>query len=273
VGRKADEADFPTIDTSTPHSARVYDYLLGGTVNFEPDRVAARQQAAAFGGLDAARSSIRMNRVFLGQVVRFLAGPAGVRQFLDVGPGIPNDDHVHAIAQQVAPDARIVYVDNDPVVLAHAHELLSPGGSAAFVLGDFNDPADVIAQAGETLDFDRPVGLMLIALLHHVPNEGDPYGKVGRLVDALPSGSYLALSHMASDIDPEAMAALERSVPENATYRFAMRSQDEVARFFDGLELVEPGVVPVDQWLPEGLAPPEEPTVPAQHWGAVARKP
>jgi hypothetical protein len=223
--------------------------------------------------LEAARAGVRANRVFLGQVVRYLAGPAGVRQFLDIGTGIPGDDNVHAVAQQVAPDARIVYVDNDPVVLAHSHQLLARSGTTAFVLGDFHHPADVVAQAAATLDLGQPVALLLIALLHHVPDDQDPYGTVARLVEALPSGSYLGLSHLASDIDPEAMAALARSVPEAAAYRFTMRSHDEVARFFDGMDLVEPGVVRVDEWLPAGLVPPAEAPAPAHHWGGVARKP
>jgi S-adenosyl methyltransferase len=273
VGAKATGSDLPEIDTTTPHSARVYDYLLGGTTNFEPDRIAAQQQAAAFGGLDAARAAIRANRVFLGQVVRYLAGPAGVRQFLDIGTGIPGDDNVHAVAQQVAPDARIAYVDNDPIVLAHAHQLLAPDGSTSFVLSDLDDPADIVRQAGDTLDFDQPVALLLIALLHHFPDDADPYGKVAELVEALPSGSYLALSHMASDIDPETMSALENSVPEAAQYRFAMRSRGEVTAFFEGLDLVEPGVVRVDEWQPADLDPPAEKAVPAHHWGGVGRKP
>lgn len=265
----------PEIDPSVPHSARVYDYLLGGVTNFTADREAAEQQAAAFGGLDKARASVRGNRVFLGQVVRYLAGEAGVRQFLDIGTGIPTEPNVHQVAQQVAAESRVVYVDYDPIVLAHAHELLdgTEEGATVFVRRDLHEPAGILEEAGGTLDFGSPVAVLLIALLHHVPDDDDPHGIVGEFMRMVPSGSYLAISHMASDIAADEMAALARSVPADATYRFAMRSKTEVTRFFDGLELVDPGVVPIDQWRPEDWPTPSEDRVPAHHWGGVARKP
>jgi hypothetical protein len=265
----------PEIDTSVPHAARVYDYLLGGMTNFTADREAAEKQAAAFGGLDKARASVRGNRVFLGQVVRYLAGEAGVTQFLDVGTGIPTEPNVHQVAQQVAAKSRVVYVDYDPIVLAHAHQLLNgtEEGATAFVLRDLHDPAGILAQAGGTLDLSSPVAVLLIALLHHVPDEDDPHGIVAELMGMVPPGSYLAISHMANDIEADQMAALARSVPVDATYRFAMRTQTEVTRFFNGLELVDPGVVPIDQWRPNDWPTPPEDRMPAHHWGGVARKP
>jgi S-adenosyl methyltransferase len=263
------------IDMETPSSARVYDYLLGGEVNFAADREAALRQAASFGGLDAARAGVRANRRFLDRAVRYLAGVAGVRQFLDIGTGIPNDDNVHGVAQSVAPDARIVCVDNDPVVLAHSHELMhsTPEGEATFLIGDVHEPEEILDRAAATLDFTEPVAVMLVAILHHVLDEDDPYGIVARLLDRVPPGSYLAISHLASDIEPERMTALARSVPQGASYRFAMRTRDEVARFFAGLDLVEPGLVSIDRWHPAGLPAPAEEEPQAHHWGAVARKP
>ncbi len=267
--------ELPEIDSSVPHAARVYDYLLGGSTNFAADREAAEKQAAAFGGLGKARASVHGNRVFLGQVVRYLAREAGIRQFLDIGTGIPTERNVHEVAQEVAPESRVVYVDCDPIVLAHAHMLLNSTheGTTAFVLGDLHDPEDLIHQAANTLDFSQPIAVLLIALLHLVADDEEPDALVNLLMETVLPGSYLALSHMASDIGVEEMAALARSVPAEATYRFAMRSHAEVSRFFDGLELVEPGVVPIDQWRPDGWPIPPEERIPAHHWGGVGRKP
>jgi len=267
--------DLPRIDPSVAHAARVYDYLLGGATNFAADREAAERQAAAFGGLEHARKAVQGNRFFLGQAVRYLAAEAGIRQFLDLGTGLPNEGNVHVVAQQAAPDSRVVYVDHDPVVLAHAHELLrsTPDGATAFILGDVADLDDIIKQAAETLDLSQPIAVMLVALLHLVPDEVDPHGIVSGLLAAVTSGSYLVVSHMASDIEPDRMAALARAVPPSAGYRLVMRSQIEVTRFFDGLELVEPGVVPIDRWRPEAWPTSDLGSAPAHHYGGIARKP
>lgn len=262
-------ADSVLINGDVAHAARVYDYLLGGIDNFAADREAAEQQAAVFGGMDKARAGVRANRDFLVRAVRYLALEAGVRQFLDLGTGIPNADNVHAVAQQAAPDARIVYVDNDPVVLAHAHDLLdgSPAGAAAYIHGDLREPEPIVEQAVTTLDFSKPVAVLLIAVLHLVPDEDDPYGIVTRLLNTMPSGSYLGISHMTKDVATEEMTRLEQSVPDSARYRFVMRSHAEVCALFDGLELVEPGIVTLDQWRPGAGE-----LTPAHHYGGLGRK-
>ena len=265
-------ADTPEIDPTAAHTARVYDYLLGGVTNFEADRQAAAAAGAAVGGIEVAMASVRSNRVFLGQAIRYLAAEAGIRQFLDIGTGIPNADNVHAVALDVAPESRIVYVDNDPIVLAHAHKLLDarPGSAVNYVHADLHDPDLVLARAAETLDMAQPGAVVLNAVLHHVPHSDHPHAIVARLMEGVVSGSYLAMSHLTDDLQTEEMKALAASVPASARYVFAARSRDEFARFFDGLELVEPGVVPIDQWRPD-----QWPITPEgrHHFGAVARKP
>ncbi len=254
AGRIDRSKPLPHIDTSVAHAARIYDYLLGGTDNFEVDRQAAHVANADMpGGIDAARANIRANRAFLGRAVRFLAGEAGIRQFLDVGTGIPSGDNVHEVAQAAAPDARVVYVDNDPIVLAHAHTLLrsSEDGATAYIEGDLHEPDGILAEAAGTLDFSQPVAVMLVAIMHFVPDALDPYGIVRRFVDAVPSGSYLVLSHGAMDVDPEKMAALAERLSSRSREPFVWRSKEQVAQFFDGLDLLDPGVVPVDRWRPD----------------------
>jgi hypothetical protein len=260
------------IDPEVAHSARVFDFLLGGVTNFEADRQAAAAGAASVGGIEVARASVRSTRVFLGQVIRYLAGEAGVRQFLDIGTGIPNADNVHAVALGVAPDARIVYVDNDPIVLAHAHELLADhaDGQTAYLHCDVRQPDALLAQAGETLDLDRPVAVILNEVLHHLPDGEDPYRIVATLMAGVAPGSYLAISHLTDDMQTEEMTGLARSVPPSATYVFAARSRIELGRFFDGLDIVEPGIVPIDRWRPGEWAVPGEGRY---HYGAVGRKP
>ena len=270
--RRGELAGEPVIDTSVAHEARVYDYLLGGVTNFEADHVAAERAGAAVGGIDVARASVRSNRAFLRQVIRYLTVEAGVRQFLDIGTGIPNADNLHAVVQGLAPEARIVYVDNDPIVLAHAHVLLTgtSEGVTAFLQADLREPGDIVRQAAEHLDFSEPVALVLNAVLHHVPDEAEPYRHVAHLVSAVPSGSYLALSHLTDDMRNEEMAALTQSVPTQARYLFRSRTHAELARFFEGLELVEPGIVRIDEWRP---GDPDGPTEGRFHYGGVGRKP
>lgn len=251
------------------NAARVYDYLLGGNANFAVDRQAAEQGAAVYpGGLEGARHAVRANRDFLGRAVRWLAREHGIRQFLDLGTGIPSEDNVHAIAQQVAPESRIVCVDYDPVVLAHAHQLMksTPEGTADFLRLDFRNHEEVLAKAQATLDFSQPVAVMLIALLHLIYDKDEPYGLVSRYVDALPSGSYLVMSHLTNDLID--MAESADRFTEAMTEPLVLRTKAEFSRFFDGLELVEPGVVAIDQWHPD--EPPQGSVV---HYAAVARKP
>jgi hypothetical protein len=261
--------DHPTFDTSVAHLARVYDYWLGGKDNYEADRKAG--QAAIDAWPDLVRS-VRANRAFLVRVVRFLAEEAGIRQFLDIGTGIPAANNTHEVAQSAAPDARVVYVDNDPVVLAHARALLTsgPGGVTAYLDADLRDPASILEQAAQTLDFSQPVAVMLIAILHAVGDDDDPAGIVATLLDAVPPGSYLALSHAASDIVPAASSSMVDRLDRLMFEKTHLRDRAGTARFFDGLDLLEPGVVRVQEWRPGSAA---EASTPSNMWGGVARKP
>jgi hypothetical protein len=241
------------IDTTVAHAGRMYDYMLGGITNFAVDREACIEANRDFpGGIEAAKAGLRANREFLGRAVRHIA-EAGVRQFLDLGTGIPSEDNSHAVALSVAPDSRIVYVDNDPIVLAHAHQLLenTPESTTSYLFTDMRDVDTVLSTASATLDFTKPVGLVLVAILHFVTDDEDPYGLVAKLVDAVPSGSYLAISHLASDIMADEMEALYNRISERTKETFVLRSRDEVARFFDGLDLIEPGVTFVSDWHTE----------------------
>jgi hypothetical protein len=260
--------DLP-FDTSVAHIARVYNYWLGGKDNFAADRAAAEQAMAAYPDIAL---SARANRAFLRRVVHFLAGEAGIRQFLDIGTGIPSANNTHEVAQTVAPDSRIVYVDNDPVVLVHARALLtsSPQGATDYIDADLRSVDQIIAGAASTLDFSQPVAIMLMAILQHLSADDDPYGVVAKLVAAVPSGSFLTLSHPAKDIEAEKMAAMAERLNQMMAEKVTFRRRDEVATFFDGLELAEPGLVNVPHWRPGSE---EEATSPAALWGGVARKP
>jgi hypothetical protein len=246
------------IDISVPHAARVYDYMLGGITNFAVDREAAEQAAALVGGMERVRAEVRANRAFLGRAVRYMVREAGIRQFLDIGTGIPNDDNVHAVAQQEAPDVRVVYVDKDPVVLAHAHVLLKGGadGSTVYIQEDFRNPERVLEGAAATLDPGRPVAVMMVGLLHHLRDSDDPAGLVARLMAGVPAGSHLAVSHLARDIHAEGYVDAGEHLDDAMEEPLVFRTFDEVAAFFAGLELVDPGVVQVDTWRPaEASAP------------------
>ncbi|GAA0253755.1 SAM-dependent methyltransferase [Cryptosporangium japonicum] len=260
------------LDTGVPHPARVYDALLGGRDNFAADR----RVADAMRANPAAEIGALANRDFLRRAVTFLAGEAGIDQFLDVGTGLPTSPNVHEVAQALTPSARVVYVDNDPIVLAHARALLSssPEGSTGYVDADVRNPLTILAAARETLDFDRPIGLLLLAVGHFLDDEHDPYGALGTLLAALPAGSYLVMSHLTAEFLPDETA---RTV---AMYRaqgmvLRPRRREEIARFFDGLELAEPGVVLVQRWRPgpDDRISAEEPGERAPVYGAVARKP
>lgn len=262
------------IDTSVAHPARVYDYLIGGADHFPVDIQAAERGSAALpGGVDRAREMTRSQRAFLASAVSHLVGEMGVRQFLDIGTGIPAGDNVHAVAQQTAPECRVVYVDKDPIVLAHAHKLLksTPEGATDFLQADFRDPDLILSRAAPTLDYTQPVGLILVGILHLIPDEDDPWAIVGRLLDAVPSGSYATISHMASDLEPELVEAI-RVANETMSEPFILRTRSEVARFLDGLDAVGPGIVTLDRWpWSEWQAGP--PALPVAAYCAVARKP
>src|SRR5271165_5687567 len=261
--------DAPSFDTSVAHVARVYNYWLGGKDNFAADRAAAEQAISAFPDIV---HSARANRAFLRRAVTYLAGTAGIRQFLDIGTGIPSANNTHEVAQSVAADCRVVYVDNDPVVLAHARALLTstPEGATDYIDADLRNADQMLAKAGETLDFSKPVAIMLMAILQHVSDEHDPYAVVGKLMAAVPSGSYLALSHPARDIHAAEMAAMADRLNQMMAEKVTFRSQAEVAPFFAGLELIEPGMTNVPDWRPGND---EEASSPAALWAGVARKP
>jgi S-adenosyl methyltransferase len=258
------------LDTRHAHSARVYNYWLGGKDNFAADREAAEQAIAANPGIVG---DVRANRAFLVRVVRYLAAECGVRQFLDIGTGLPTASNTHEVAQAVAPDARIVYADNDPMVLAYARALLTSTreGATAYLDADLRDPAAIVRAASATLDFSQPIALMLLIILHLIPEADDPYGIVASLVAALPPGSYLVLAHPASDIRAAEMADMTKRVNERMRGpKATMRDRAAITRFFDGLELLEPGVVQPQSWRPEpGATGPPQVTA----WCGVARKP
>ncbi|MEN8654537.1 SAM-dependent methyltransferase [Streptomyces sp. 21So2-11] len=258
------------IDTSKPHPARMYDWFLGGKDNYPVDEEMAKELLA----LDSrGRDMARVNRAFMHRATRGLA-ERGIRQFLDIGTGIPTEPNLHQIAQQTAPDARIVYCDNDPIVLAHAEALLrsTPQGTTDYIQADAREPAAILEQAGKTLDFTKPVALSLVALLHFVDDEDGAHELVTSLMEPLPSGSYLVLSHVTGDFFPEgAIKAREMYRAKGLTLR--PRTRDEFAEFFNGFELLEPGVSLAADWRPElGEAVPVTGDAPIPGYAGVARK-
>jgi O-methyltransferase involved in polyketide biosynthesis len=246
----------PRIDTTVPHSARVWNYWLGGKDNYPADREAGDQYRQIFPPIvDIARA----DRAFLGRAVRYMAGEAGIRQFLDIGTGLPTLDNTHQVAQRVAPESRIVYVDNDPLVLVHARALLTgtPQGACDYVEADLREPDKIINAAAATLDFTRPVGITLLGILHFISDHGEAYQVVTRLLDAVPSGSYLALTHATLDpsLGGEAVASANAEAQEfwndNAAVPITPRTSQQILRFFEGLDMVEPGLVSMSRWRPE----------------------
>jgi SAM-dependent methyltransferase len=238
-------------DTSKAHQARVYDYLLGGKDNYAADRAAVEAMLPFYSGL---MFSARANRAFLGRAVRFLTAEAGVRQFLDIGTGIPTAGNVHEVAQAVAPESRVVYVDYDPIVLAHARALLDSheAGATEYIDADLRDTGTILTQAAELLDFTKPVAITVLSLLHAIADADDPYAIVARLLDAVPPGSYLVISHTGADLlEQGAMQRIADSWNSNAQQQAVARTREQVARFFTGTDLLEPGLVRVEEWRPE----------------------
>ena len=274
-GWTEDDSDWipPTIDMTRPSAARMYDYALGGKNHFAADR-----EAAARGLADnpSGRIMARENRGFLGRAVRYLAAEAGIRQFLDIGTGLPTTGNVHEVAQAVAPSSRVVYVDNDPMVMAHARALLTsaPAGRTTYIQADLRDPAAILSSpvTRDVLDLSQPVALILVAILHFIPDGDKPAQILSTLLDALPSGSYIAASHATGEHNPDVAAAVLR-VNQAAGIPFQFRDCDDFARLaFDGLDLVPPGVKLVSEWRPEALGP--LPTAAeVSCYGAIARKP
>jgi hypothetical protein len=253
------------LDTSVAHSARVYDYWLGGKDNFAADREAGDKVIAI---RPAIRSDVQENRAFLRRAVRFLATDAGVRQFLDIGTGLPSAGNTHEVAQDAAPESRVVYVDNDPMVLAHARALLTgTPGTTAYLSADLREPAKILQAAADTLDFAQPVAVMLVAVLHHITDAEGPAGLIAALTAAVPAGSYLVISHPAADVQADAVAKVATQYNQNVVTGQTRRTQEQVAAFFGGLELLPPGVVETPQWRPGKPAPGSVPM-----WAGVGRK-
>jgi hypothetical protein len=255
-------------DTSVAHFAWVHDYWLGGKDNFAVDRAAGDLAIKAFPDVAV---SARAGRAFLARAVRFLAGEAGIRQFLDIGTGIPTGNNTHEVAQHLAPRARVVYVDNDPFVMAHARALLAsrPEGTTEYIEADLRDPQRIVEAAARILDFGQPVAVMLMTILQHIDEEDEPAKIVAALMEGMPEGSYLALSHPAIDIEPEAMAKVADRLNRVLAEPITLRPQAEVTDFFADTELVEPGIVPASHWRPVNEA---EASAPATLWAGVARK-
>ncbi len=255
-------------DTTVPSPARMWNYWVGGKDHFAADRGAGDKVLDAMPSLPAVARSVR---AFLRSIVHTLAAEHGIRQFLDLGTGLPTADNTHEVAQRAAPESRIVYVDYDPSVLAHARALLTstPEGATDYIQADIRDPDAILSAAARTLDFGKPVAILLLAVLHFIGDEDDPYGIVKKLMDAVPSGSFLVIVHAPSDLYPEEMAEQVRQYNASGAERMRPRSQEEIRRFFDGLELLPPGVTTLSAWLPAEEAGPGG----GKAVAGVARKP
>jgi hypothetical protein len=262
-------ARLQAFDSSVAHQARMYDYLLGGKDNFAADREAIAATLKVFPEM---AFTARANRAFLGRVIGCLAGEAGMRQFLDIGTGIPTAGNTHQVAQAIAPESRVVYVDYDPVVLAHARALLvsHEAGATEYIDADLRDTPAILAQAGQLLDFSQPVAVTLLAILHAIPDCDDPHAIVATVMDAVPSGSYLAVSHMGSDLISWQRQQEMRDIGSRMSQQqFSYRTREQVARFFAGTDLVEPGLVRVEEWRPD---PGTGDAGKSSLWCAVGRK-
>jgi hypothetical protein len=238
----------PPFDVSVAHSARMYDYWLGGKDNFAADREAAEQALVANPNI---LPGVRANRAFLRRAVQYLAGEAGIRQFLDIGTGLPTNENTHQIAQSIAAESKIVYVDNDPIVLSHARALLTsaPEGATDYVEADARDTGTILREAARTLDFSQPVAVMMLLVLQYIPDSDRPGEVVSALMNAVPQGSYLTISDTTADIDSERAAGVAKRLNTRmGSARLTMRSREEIGAFFDGLDMVDPGLVPLPQW-------------------------
>jgi len=260
----------PKLDTTVSHSARIWNYWLGGKDNYAVDREAGDKVAAMLPSIVA---QARADRAFLGRATRYLAGEEGIRQFLDIGTGLPTADNTHEVAQRVAPEARVVYADNDPLVLVHARALLTstPEGVCDYVEGDLRDPDDILAQAARTLNFAEPVALMLLGILHHIPDTDQAYAIAGHLMAALAPGSFLVINHSTSAVHGAAMEEAVAHWNKVGTPTMTLRTPQQITRFFDGLELLPPGVVSCSRWRPD-LTPAGSQPAEVDEFCGVARK-
>ena len=246
-----DTASKTPFDTSVAHQARMYDYVLGGKDNYAADRAAVEAGLKVWPDMAFA---MRANRAFLGRAVRYLAADAQMRQFLDIGTGIPTSGNTHEIVQAIAPQSRVVYVDYDPVVLAHARALLvsRDEGATAYIDADLRDTDRILAEAAELLDFSQPVAITLLAILHAIPDADDPHAIVAKLADAVPAGSHLAVSHSGSDLFvPDTKETFSTVINQTMQQQYTARSREQIDRFFAGMDLVAPGLVPVEEWRPD----------------------
>ena len=259
----------PEIDTSVPHSARIWNYWLGGTDNYEADRAAGDQFLKAFPDIAVIA---RATREFMGRAIRYLAAEEGIRQFLDIGTGLPSSNPAHEIAQQAAPESRVVYVDNDPVVQLHAQALLAsgPDGATDFIEADMREPGKIIAAAARTLDLSRPVAVLFMGVLGHVTDDAEAVTLVSTLMNAVPSGSYLVLSDGTAIAGAEQGQAAQDEYNESGAEPYFLRSPAQIARFLDGFALVPPGLVSVTRWRPEETS--SEPSPEVDALGGVGRK-
>jgi hypothetical protein len=271
VGDAAVRVGRPAFDTSVASQARMYDYLLGGKDNYAVDRAAVEEALKVWPEM---AFTARANRAFLGRAVRYLAAEAGIRQFLDIGTGIPTAGNTHQVAQAIEPETRVVYVDYDPIVLAHARALLTSdddAGATEFIDADLRGTDTILAGAGRLLDFSQPVAVTLIAILNALPDSDDPHGIVARLMRAVPPGSYLALTHLGLDLlGGQTEDGLGTVQDQMMRKQFTSRTREQVARFFQGLEMAEPGLVRVEEWRPE---PGTGDAGKSALWCAVGRKP
>ncbi|NUP43541.1 MAG: SAM-dependent methyltransferase [Streptomyces sp.] len=265
------QAALSKIDTSVPHSARIWNYWMGGKDNYEVDRVAGDQYREVAPTIEA---MARASRAYLIRTVTHVAGEAGIRQFLDIGTGLPTYDNTHQVAQRVAPEARIVYVDNDPLVLRHAQALLTstPEGVTDYIDADLHEPERILEAASKTLDFSRPVALMLMGILGHVQDYDEARSIARRLQDALPAGSYFV--HYDSTDTDQALKQAQQGYDDTGAVPYVLRSPEQIARFYDGLELIEPGIVSCPLWRPESAdVPIDAPVEKTDVYGGVAHKP
>ena len=272
--KKPDETEpapdlaLPEFDTAVAHIARVYDYWLGGVSHFEVDRRAAKMAARDFPGIIR---GVREQRAFLARAVRYLAAEQGIRQFLDIGTGIPSANNTHEVAQAAAPECRVVYVDNDPMVIANARALLrSDKGRSTFVAADLRDTGTILAEAQRMLDFSQPVAVLLIGILQLIPDADDPYAIVRRLVAAVPSGSWLAIAQPTGDVKTSQIAKAAGRFNQRASTPVTLRTHAEVSRFFAGTDLIPPGVVQLHRWRPLPGGPESDEDIPA--YCGLARK-